>query len=208
MSARLQARDQVRESILDAMDRLLVRFGYQKTTVDDLAGEAGIGKGTVYLYFQSKEQVALSCIDRLHERLMARIETIMSSNRPAIEKLEGILVERVTSRFEYCRNAASIDEMLAALQKELVARKVQYHAEEAKAIVQVLAAGAKARELPECDSDAVAESMILATNAFLPYSLKASQLGSCEQLEEKVRRMAHLLVFGLQGLPCRQKEAV
>ena len=53
---------------MDATDRLLARFGYKKMTIDDLAQEVGIGKGTVYLHFSSKEEIALSHIDRIIER--------------------------------------------------------------------------------------------------------------------------------------------
>ena len=59
----------VKDAILDATDRLLARFGYRKMTVEDIAAEAGIGKGTVYLHFSSKEEVVLSHIDRIVERL-------------------------------------------------------------------------------------------------------------------------------------------
>ena len=51
---------ELRDVILDAMERLLARYGYKKTTMDDLAREAGIGKGTTYLHFPSKEEVALA----------------------------------------------------------------------------------------------------------------------------------------------------
>ena len=44
-----------REAILDATDRLLARYGFKKMTIDDLAREEGIGKGSVYLHFPSKE---------------------------------------------------------------------------------------------------------------------------------------------------------
>src|SRR6187397_2922070 len=43
-----------RDAILDATDRLLARYGYKKMTIDDLAHEVGIGKGSVYLHFSSK----------------------------------------------------------------------------------------------------------------------------------------------------------
>ena len=50
-------RDQKREQrILDAMARLIERFGYNKTTVADIANEAGISKGAMYLHFKSKEE--------------------------------------------------------------------------------------------------------------------------------------------------------
>ncbi|GAC1395003.1 MAG: hypothetical protein NVSMB65_13760 [Chloroflexota bacterium] len=38
------------ERILDAAATLLVRWGYRKTTLDDVAREAGVGKGTIYLH--------------------------------------------------------------------------------------------------------------------------------------------------------------
>ena len=47
-----------RDAILDATDRLLMRNGYKKMTIDDLAAEVGIGKGSVYLHFRSKEDIA------------------------------------------------------------------------------------------------------------------------------------------------------
>ena len=62
-----------RDRILDAADRLLARYGYRKMTVDDIAQEAGIGKGTVYLSFPAKEEIALSCIDRMVDRLLERL---------------------------------------------------------------------------------------------------------------------------------------
>ncbi len=65
----------LRSRVLDATDRLLARYGYRKMTVDDIAAEAGIGKGTVYLAFSSKEDVALSCIDRMVDGLLAELGT-------------------------------------------------------------------------------------------------------------------------------------
>lgn len=53
-------RDQVRERgdrILDAAADLLVRHGYRKVTVDDIAAAARIGKGTVYLHWRTKQQL-------------------------------------------------------------------------------------------------------------------------------------------------------
>lgn len=47
-----------RESrILDAASDLMVRFGYDKTTVSEIAAEAGVSKGAIYLHFQSKEEL-------------------------------------------------------------------------------------------------------------------------------------------------------
>ena len=55
---------EVREAILDATEQLLAQYGYKKIPIDDLAQEVGIGKGSIYLHFTSKEEIALSHIDR------------------------------------------------------------------------------------------------------------------------------------------------
>ncbi len=45
------------EQILDAADRQFTRFGYRRTAMEDIAAEAGVAKGTLYIYFDSKESL-------------------------------------------------------------------------------------------------------------------------------------------------------
>ena len=42
------------EAILDPAEQLFIQFGYRRTTMDDVARRAGVAKGTLYLYFESK----------------------------------------------------------------------------------------------------------------------------------------------------------
>src|SRR6185369_8650425 len=75
----------MRDLILDAAERLLARFGYRKMTMEDLAREAGIGKGTIYLSFPSKEEVALCSIDRVVQRVQQQLQTLAASGGPAAD---------------------------------------------------------------------------------------------------------------------------
>lgn len=52
------------ERILDALATLITRWGYGKTTVDDVAREAGVAKGTVYLHWPTKEAMLQALIER------------------------------------------------------------------------------------------------------------------------------------------------
>src|SRR5262245_21630129 len=65
--------------MLDSAAELLVRWGYQRVTIDDVARHAGIGKGTVYLHFRSKDALFLTVLMRVHralsERAAERMET-------------------------------------------------------------------------------------------------------------------------------------
>jgi len=51
------------ERILDAAARLITHYGYDKTTVSDIAREAGVSKGAIYLHWSSKEEL----FDALYE---------------------------------------------------------------------------------------------------------------------------------------------
>src|SRR3982750_139026 len=88
------------DRILDAADRLLARYGYQKMTIDDLAREVGIGKGTVYLHFRSKEEIVLCRVDRVVQRLVAQLSRIAGSDAPPENKIRTMLLLRVMFRFE------------------------------------------------------------------------------------------------------------
>lgn len=53
--------------ILDAAAALIVRWGYDKTTIDDIARRAGVAKGTIYLHWKTREELFAALIKR--ERL-------------------------------------------------------------------------------------------------------------------------------------------
>jgi TetR/AcrR family fatty acid metabolism transcriptional regulator len=57
--------DRRRTQILDAAARVLADRGYHRTTVRDIAREAGIADGTIYLYFSSKQELLLALIAQL-----------------------------------------------------------------------------------------------------------------------------------------------
>jgi AcrR family transcriptional regulator len=62
-----EERQQREERILDAAAALLVRWGYRKTTVDDVAREAGVGKGTIYLHWKDKNTLFRAAIMRANQ---------------------------------------------------------------------------------------------------------------------------------------------
>jgi TetR/AcrR family transcriptional regulator, transcriptional repressor for nem operon len=61
-----------REQILDAAALVFTEKGLSATTMDDVAVEAGVAKGTIYLYFDSKEQLLLSLGERYTEEVIQR----------------------------------------------------------------------------------------------------------------------------------------
>lgn len=191
-------REDVRGAILDATDRLLSRFGYRKMTMDDLAREVGIGKGTLYLYFKSKEEIALSHIDYIVERLKEKLQSIAREDAPPGERLREMLITRVLFRFDSVQHyTESLNELLAELRPQLLARRRRYFDEEAQLFAEVVEKGQGVRAFESGDSHEIAHLLLLATNALLPYSLSVQELGERKEIERKVSHLADLLLAGV-----------
>lgn len=57
-------REEMQHGILDAAMQVYVKKGYHAATIADVAEAAGLGKGTLYLYFKNKEAIAISMVER------------------------------------------------------------------------------------------------------------------------------------------------
>jgi len=188
-----------RDAILDATDRLLARRGYKKMTIDDLATEVGIGKGSVYLHFESKEDIALSHIDRLIRRLNSRLKEIADSGGSAERRLRMMITERVLFRFDSVQHySQSLNELLASLRPRLLERRQRHFEEEARLFAQVLNEGKKTGFFSIKDPNGAAHTLLDATNALLPYSLSAYELGERSEIERKTLNVADLILNGLR----------
>ncbi|MCA1566588.1 MAG: TetR/AcrR family transcriptional regulator [Acidobacteria bacterium] len=191
-------REEVREAILDATDHLLARYGYRKMTVDDIAQEAGIGKGTIYLHFASKEEVTLSHVDRIVERLKERLWAIARSDADVAIRLRLMLVARVLFRFDSVQQyTQSLNDLLAALRPKLLARRARYFEDEARVFAEVLNEGARRKVFNVDDALSTAFALIHATNSLLPYSLSTNELGERDEIKEKTEHIADLILTGL-----------
>lgn len=187
-----------RDAILDATDLLLARSGYKKMTIDDLAQEVGIGKGTVYLHFPSKEEIALSHIDRIIERLKEKLHLISFESLTPPEKLNKMLMARVLYRFDSIQHySQSLNELLAYLRPKLLERRMRYFEEEAKILAKVIEDGQAAKDFSVGNPLQLARTLVTATNSLLPYSLSAFELGDRSVLQKTSGELANLLIRGL-----------
>jgi AcrR family transcriptional regulator len=203
MSAKSMNATELREHILNTTERLLGSYGYRKMTMEDVAREAGIGKGTTYLYFPSKEELVLSTIDRLVDELIEKLNEIARSDAAVAHRLRLMLVTRVMFRFDRVQNySEGLNDLFAAIRPNLLKRRLAYFRREAEIFEEVLQEGQNTDELNFEDSaQNVARSLLLATNSLLPFNLSVQELGERNDIENAAQSIAVLMVRGLSHSP-------
>ena len=204
---RIARRSDIRDLILDAVDTLLARYGYSKMTMEDVARQVGIGKGTIYLHFPSKEEVVLSHIDRIAETVVQKLREQAALPDPADRRLLRMLVLRVLVRFDSVAHyTQSLGDLLSSVRAPLLVRRQAYFEKEAAVFEDVLREGARLGALDCPDPRATSFVLIQSTNSLLPFNLSVRELGRREELEGEVGRIADLLIKGL--LPCPSRPAI
>lgn len=99
-----QNENDVREQIIDAATRLYAKYGLKKTTMEDIAAEAGKGKATLYYYFKSKYDVFSSVIDQQTREVKVKLNQVLSG----IDSAPAMLAIYVSTMIETAKEKVSI----------------------------------------------------------------------------------------------------
>ncbi|HEY1940282.1 MAG TPA: TetR/AcrR family transcriptional regulator [Candidatus Angelobacter sp.] len=84
--------------IISAARKVFAEKGYMAATVDEIAAEAALAKGTIYVYFESKEQIYNAVLENDLDALRARTLEQIAAAGTAREKISAY----VNARFKYC----------------------------------------------------------------------------------------------------------
>lgn len=80
-----------RELLLEAAALVFARQGFVSTRVADIAEEAGVGKGTVYEYFSSKDELFFAVLQSISEAILSRLRDIAARGADAAETLGEVM---------------------------------------------------------------------------------------------------------------------
>lgn len=103
-------KEKIRQSLQDACKQSWTRYGYKKTSIDELCRQAGISKGAFYLFYESKEALFCEVLCQVQQQIRdgaAKILIEYQDKRGAAEALKYIYREYDKHNFLY--NADSVD---------------------------------------------------------------------------------------------------
>jgi AcrR family transcriptional regulator len=105
-----------KDCILLEAARAFSRFGFKKTSVDEIAKAAGVAKGTIYLAVESKEDLFYQALHREVRQWVAEVSKFIDPRKPADE----LLGEMAVFGFQKLEESPLVRDLLSGKTKELL----------------------------------------------------------------------------------------
>lgn len=111
-----------KEEIIKIATKLFSEKSFHDVKMDDIAEELGIAKGTIYLYFKSKEQLYLTILEDSYESIESLLEKEIAKEDPATLKLKKIL----TIIFSFYRRNLDVLKILSRDETHLIKEHFEF----------------------------------------------------------------------------------
>ncbi len=198
-----------RSAVISAAQELFGRYGYGRTTIDDIAEQAGIGKGSVYTEFRSKEDILMSVIRQFYASeidRMIRVESL--GEKPFLSSLKKMLQSHILSVYDCATNKQHSAEELAYTSIRVRNEMTPFFRETVLSISRLLARAADEGEITSnhCFEETASVLMTGLSGLFPPYEPRWTTIDaghtsviSREALATRSDQLLDLLLAGIRG---------
>ena len=183
-----------RAQILRAAEKLLGRYGAAKTTMADLAREAGVAVGSVYLEFASKEAIVESLSTEKHRRVMEAMKRAAAGDGTHADRLMRVFDARTTVLLRYADEGAHACELVHCVSSAVKTAQARFVEEETALLAALVRDGAKAGELVAPKPAVTARALLRAYAVFSPPDLFELPR---DEVESALRAMHELVLRGV-----------
>jgi TetR/AcrR family fatty acid metabolism transcriptional regulator len=186
-----------RTRIMQAAAKVLAEQGYHRTKIRDIAQEAGVADGTIYLYFDNKEHLLIQLFEQVMERVLSMFRNSVVAEVDAAGKLHQFIVRHLTLIQEDVNLARIITVVLRQSSSFLQDYKNDLFAEYLGLLYSILKEG---KETGVFRPDLDVQVMTRATFGALDELALAWLLSSRKEtsLEESAQTLSDVLLAGLK----------
>ena len=185
-----------RNTIQAAARRVIARRGLGRTSMAAIAEEAGVAKGTLYLYFRDRDDLLEQAASRIFDELLGRLASVLAGSRPLRESLRELVLTKIRffdANQEFLRTYMALkhgDDVAAARRQRR--RRPQY-GRYLELLTEYLAAAVRRGDMKAVDPARVALFFAEGTSGILRQRLDAPG----RPPEEDVEWIVDLLLNGL-----------
>lgn len=193
------------ELIEEAAVELFSRYGYERTSIEDIAKHLGIGKGSVYLEFRTKEEILMRVIEKYAVKIQAmmdeRTENLTGS---PLEGLKETFLLCALTVYDYVTRDIHTPEALLYTSLQLKPRFSAHYVRKRERVMKFLKRAAEAGEISkEKANEETAITFLMATSSIFPpyfnnYNESEKRI-TREELEASAKSLLNVFVNGLRN---------
>jgi AcrR family transcriptional regulator len=174
--------DDKRARILEAARKRFRHYGVRKTTMLEIARDAGVAVGTLYLYFKDKDALLVAGTEEYVTRHRRQAETILASDASAADKLRRYVLDRFrASQATRAGGHRPAAELLREVLRVHPERRIEEGRMMAGYVVRILRLGMEIGELYSEDPERDARVFLLSLVFLFPSALDEAAFVPTEQ---------------------------
>lgn len=194
-----------REIVIDSARTLFGRYGFERTTIDDIAKDAGVGKGSVYLEFPNKQEILFAIIGKFVEERKAQIEhSVEVAKPPYLKALNKILVAHALAVYERATSQIHTPDALLHTNIEIKKRFKKHFLFMETCIETMLEKASRNGEIKKsADFNEITETLLIGMSPVCPPYLRNTKtnqndLPTRKQIEKESTILIKLLIAGIK----------
>lgn len=184
-----------KQQIIEAAGITFERYGFKKTTMDDIAFAAGKGKSSLYYYFKNKEEVFEAVVAHEAEVLVNEINSTIHSSSSAVDKLRNYVITRMKRFVQRGNLATALNDNFLATFSFIEKIRNNYHDFEVEMIAGIINEGIQKEEFKSVDAAFTAEAILTCMIGFEVPLLTKSQ--TIEDSVCKINSVINMFLYGI-----------
>jgi AcrR family transcriptional regulator len=200
MSTKSELTETRREQILDAATSVFARLGVHTARMDDIVQEAGLSKGAVYWYFESKDEIINSILEIFLNRELVGLHELVDQEGSVEERLM-LMVDHLLADLEHYESVMPIAyEFYALSTRESGIRKSihQYFHKFISVYEDLINQGINQGEFLAVDPKKTAVSIVALLEGITLLWIIGANQQNLRELDSQIRSSMNLLIRGLR----------
>ena len=186
--------DETKDKILDVATNIFSKFGFHKTTVDEIARAAHKAKGSVYYHFKSKEELFQGVIDKEFQILRGELIKAIDSGKNAKEKLTNYITVRMKTLNKLTNFYDALKNDYLNYLNFIGEIRERYDNEETILIKSILTGGVNNNEFEINNVEITAPAILTALKGLeMPFFLE----NKYNELESRLNELISILIRGV-----------
>ncbi len=175
--------DQKRQQILKAASHLISKFGYDKTTLDDIAHLIKIKKTTLYYYYRNKDEIIQEVVRTETDRYLKSLKENLARQKGATAKIHEYIRTKLNCMKEMLNIYDLSKQRFLEISTKIHAMIAKILEEEEHLLAGIINQGIQSKELKTCNAQKIAEAIVTISEAVKYKELYSSKILNLSEMD-------------------------